>query len=113
MDLYIRREYAIAKVDCGMYGHTPPGTSSSFRSRYVNRCHPAERAHLKSKPRIHTVRHQLLREPAPPLLSRHADAILDERSWLQGEWASDWDPLEAITATKALFESFRRLLMGW
>ena len=87
----------------------PPGTFAEFKTDLKQRFEEPERARMIGTPRFHARRTSQLKPPKPPLESRHQGELLDTRSWLEGAWESDWDPLDVLAGhpqVKAKLENF-------
>ena len=96
LTLHLRKEYATAKINAAVFGKAPVTSMKSFREEYILRSDIQERARLIGSPRWHARVHDTLPPIKPPLLSREKYELLDTRSWLQGEWESEWDPVSTI-----------------
>ena len=99
MTEFCRREYAVASIDGLFKAKTRPvGTYANFKHELFWRFNAPERARMASVPRWHARRYSLLSTPNPPMLSRNQGELLDHRSWLNGRWASGWNPDDALSS---------------
>ena len=103
LEPWANKEYELARINACVKGGTPVGSFKQFMKELNSRVDEPTRIRLLAKPRPHSIRRNSFTQPDPPLYSRNKYELFEPRAWLQGEWESDWNVMDTVASSPALF----------